>query len=146
MYPAERFFKLYLILALIILSWGCNTNRAQRDSPVTGKPIELKSSVQTITNIIYVDELVQKAQSFKEKIVTVRGNFMGWQGSCKGPPPETRSDWMLEHGGVCIYVSGPTPVGIERIPNSKDIGREIEIVGRVLLDSGGMPHIKVTHR
>lgn len=146
MYPVERFLKLHLILALIILSWGCNTNRAQRGSPVTGKPIELKSSVKTNTNIIYVDELVQRAPVFKDKIVTVRGSFMGWQGSCKGPPPETRSDWMLEHGGVCIYVSGPTPVGIERTPNSKDIGREIEIVGRVLLERGGMPYIKVTHR
>ena len=146
MYPIKRFLKLYLILALIILSWGCNTNRTQIGSSATGKPIELKSSVKTNTTIIYVDELVQRAPVFKDKIVTVRGNFRGWQGSCKGPPPETRSDWMLEHEGACIYVSGPTPVGIERFPNSKDIGREIEIIGRILLDSGGMPYIKATHR
>ena len=146
MYPVVRFLKLHLILALIILSWGCNTNRGQRGSSVTGKPIELKSSGKTNTTIIYVDELLLRAPVFKDKIVTVRGSFRGWQGSCKGPPPETRSDWMLEHAGACIYVSGPTPVGIDSVPNSKDIGREIKIVGRVLLDSGGMPYIKVTHR
>ena len=146
MYSVERFLKLHLILALIALSCGCNINKTQRGSPVTVKPIELKSSGKTNTTIIYVDELLQRAPVFKDKIVTVRGSFRGWQGSCKGPPPETRSDWMLEHEGACIYVSGPTPVGVDRVPNSKDIGREIEIVGRVLLDSGGIPYIKITHR
>lgn len=146
MYLLNRFVKLYLILALIILSWGCNAKRMQSWAPGTGKPMELKSSGKTNITIVYVDELLQRAPVFKDKIVTVRGNFRGWQGSCKGPPPETRSDWMLEHAGACIYVSGPTPVGVDRVPNSKDIGREIEIVGRVLLYSGGIPYIKITHR
>jgi hypothetical protein len=142
----ERFRKLLSLFVLIFLLWACSENRIQKANYNTGKPVEAKSVLKSEKKIRYVDELVGKVQSLKGQIVTVRGQFMGWQGSCKGPPPETRSDWMLEHEGACIYVSGPTPAGIDRTPNSKDIGREIEIVGRVLLDRGGMPYIKIAHR
>jgi hypothetical protein len=146
MNSSGRLFELLSLSVLILLLWACSANRIQNNKYNAHKPVEVASALKSEKTILYVDELTGKSQSFKGQIITVRGQFMGWQGSCKGPPPETRSDWMLEHEGACIYVSGPTPAGIDRSPNSKDLGREIDIVGMVLLDRGGMPYIKVTHR
>lgn len=43
--------------------------------------------------------------------VTVRGRYTGWRGGCRGGPPVSRSDWMLEDERACIYVHGPLPIG-----------------------------------
>lgn len=43
----------------------------------------------------------------------IEGYFLGWKGDCAGPPPVTRSDWMLEYDGACRYVTGPLPAGLD---------------------------------
>ncbi|HVU02845.1 MAG TPA: hypothetical protein VHE30_13890 [Polyangiaceae bacterium] len=46
---------------------------------------------------------------------SVRGVFLGWNGSCRDEPP-TRSAWMLGDGpgkdAPCVYVDGPMPPGV----------------------------------
>ncbi len=93
-------------------------------------------------NFIFVDDLIKNADALKNKQIHVKGVFMGWQGRCTTPPPETRSDWMLQYNHDCIYVSGSTPQGIDRGPRSKDIGRAVQVNGRVLFDKNGVVYIK----
>lgn len=132
-----------LVSALISVTWGCNTNQTLKGTYHKDDIVKGASGAKNFQETICVDVLVNNALSFKDKIVAVRGKYMGWQGSCISPPPETRSDWMLEYGKECIYVSGPIPLGIERPPNSKDLGREIDVRGKVLFNGSGTPYIKI---
>ncbi len=134
--------KIGLLLCLTSVVWGCETGKAPQNKGNQNIPKKENQSATAMNVPIYVDKFVKNVNLYKNKLVTVRGVFMGWKGSCNTTPPETRSDWMIENNGVCIYVSGPTPMGIERISNSKDIGKQIDVRGRVLLTKSGTPYIK----
>lgn len=45
--------------------------------------------------------------------VTLKASFKGWKGACAGPPPVSRSDWMVDDGTGCLYVHGPLPPGLD---------------------------------
>ncbi|MBI4773875.1 MAG: hypothetical protein HY788_06795 [Deltaproteobacteria bacterium] len=77
-----------------------------------------------------------------ERTVTIEGRFMGWSGSCKTAPPETRSDWMVDIDKGCLYVSGPVPEGYSTVPGSASLGKTISVTGRVLLDKEQRPYVK----
>lgn len=59
--------------------------------------------------------------------VTVTGVYKGWGG--EGPPPVTKSDYVIEAGGRQIYVNGPLPLGM----TLKDMGKTITIKAKVKL-------------
>jgi len=136
--------KLCLLFFVVCTFWGCGSGSlVQSDG---NKDDALKHNAGTMTQkvSIYVDEFVNNVNKYENELVTIKGIFMGWRGSCKTPPPETRSDWMMEYNEVCVYVSGPPPLGIDITPNSKDIGKVINIHGKVLIGKSGTPYIKIS--
>jgi len=54
---------------------------------------------------VTVGEIRSHPEHFLGKEVIIRGRCMGWRGNC-GPPPVTRSDWVLRDRSGCIYVTG----------------------------------------
>jgi len=48
-----------------------------------------------------------------DREVTLTASFKGWKGGCPGPPPVSRSDWMVDDGTGCLYVHGPLPPGLD---------------------------------
>ena len=147
MNQSNRYFKkLCLPILVISVALGCGSGKLPPSKGHQNNAIMDNTGSSVIGILIYVDEFVNSANKFENQLVTIRGVFMGWEGSCEVPPPETRSDWMMEYNGACIYISGPTPLSIDIIPNSKDIGKEIDIYGRVLLDKRGVPYIKIINQ
>lgn len=142
----QYFKKLFLPFLIISVALGCGSGRVPSSKGHQNDAIKDNTGSTIIGVPIYVDEFVSNTNKYENQLVTIRGVFMGWKGSCKVPPPETRSDWMMEYDGACIYISGPTPLGIDIIPYSKDIGKEIDIYGRVLLDKSGVPYIKIINQ
>lgn len=135
------------VLFLVIgVAWGCGSDRVVQSKGQQNDSIKHHTGSAAMGEAITVDELVNNATQYENQLLTIRGVFMGWKGSCSVPPPETRSDWMIEYNDKCIYVSGPTPLGIDRTPNSKDIGKTIDIHGSVLLNNSGTPYIKIIHQ
>lgn len=59
-------------------------------------------------------------------MVTVSGEYQGWNGEY-GSPPVTRSDWVIADETGWIYVTGRYP-GLDP---AKDKGKKITVVGKV---------------
>jgi hypothetical protein len=74
------------------------------------------------TPVFGVSELLQldatKRQTLEGKTIRLLGRYAGYKGHCPGPPPLSRSDWMLDDesltnsktaddGKSCLYISGP---------------------------------------
>ena len=83
---------------------------------------------------VTVDEIVENPGKYVGRMVDVTGTFLGWK-SGYGPPPVTRSDWLLKGKEKAIYVRGAPPV-----PPS-NVGAVIEVIGVVKMSSDGRPYI-----
>lgn len=84
-----------------------------------------KESPQTVS----IESIQNQPEKYLNRRVSINGSFMGWQGGCQSPPPVTRSDWMIEDGTGCIYVSGRLPDG--RLNSFDPKGEKIKIEGIV---------------
>lgn len=79
---------------------------------------------------------------WQNKVVTIEGKFSGWNGQCKGAPPVSKSDWMLEDGNSCIYVNGRLPAGFSSLPPGTGTGRILVVQGVVRIDAKGLTYIE----
>ncbi len=87
-----------------------------------------------------VDQVAARSAALDGEAIAISGRFMGWKGSCMGPPPN-RSAWMLEGAQSCLYVVGPVPQSITPPPSEEDLGREVTVSGRVQHDRAGRPYL-----
>lgn len=66
-------------------------------------------------------------EAYLDEEVVLEGRFMGWDGKY-GPPPKTRSDWIIENNDDYIYVVGSFPDNLNPMVE-EDIGKLIRIKG-----------------
>ena len=116
-----------LIYLLLLSAAGCQSGLQPTVEAAAAKP----------GSVVSVDELVRAPSRWEGAKLAVAGNFMGWDGHCKGAPPLTKSDWMLEKDGACIYVSGRLPAGMSATPPKKGVGDNISISGFLERDPQG---------
>jgi hypothetical protein len=90
-----------------------------------------------------IARIVRLPKEYSARTVTVSGVFAGWNGACRGPVPATRSDWMVEDGGVCLYVTGAMPKGFSAAPPKRGIGEKISVTGKVELTQDGRPYLRI---
>lgn len=124
------------LLAVLFVS-GC------QNAEVTKEQLRQSSIEKVDTSQPTIDGIVKYPRQYAGKSVTLQGRFSGWEGRCTTPPPKTRSDWMLESGDNCLYVSGKTPKGTSARPPAKGIGKMITVSGRIVLDAQENPYIEV---
>ena len=130
-----------IISVMMIASTACVTSSASGN-----KPLRTERTIQNSNGdvLISLADLLKAPGDFLEQDITVRGKFMGWQGTCNYKPPKSRSDWMLVEEGACIYVNGPTPRSIDFRRGSGDIGQEIDVTGRIRFDKEGRPYLRIS--
>ena len=58
-----------------------------------------------------------------------------------GPPPVTRSDWVIADNTGAIYVTGPYPPGC--LPPGQGIGKEIKISATVKVNQTGAVYLQM---
>jgi hypothetical protein len=85
--------------------------------------------------------IVQQPAQYLGRQVTLNATFAGWQGNCRGPVPATRSDWMLEDGGACLYVTGPMPDGFSAAAPKQGIGGKVTVTGAIELTQDGRAYL-----
>lgn len=124
-----------LLVALFVS--GCQNAEVTKEQLPESSTEKVDTSRPTIAGIL------KYPRQYAGKSVTLQGRFSGWEGSCSTPPPKTRSDWMLESGNSCLYVSGKTPKGTSARPPAKGIGKMITVTGRIVLDAQKNPYIEV---
>jgi hypothetical protein len=67
------------------------------------------------------------------RLVRVRGRCLGYGGAAaEGPPPQTRSDWLLADAGRAVYVAGPFPPGCQPMGGGPD---PVTVIARVAADT-----------
>ncbi|RUM47690.1 MAG: hypothetical protein DSY37_01760, partial [Hyperthermus sp.] len=94
----------------------------------TSAAIVAESTMPATTSIA---EILRDPAKYAGRSVVVEGVFMGWKASSAGPPPVTRSDWVLRQDGYEIYVAATKPGTMPGDP-VKDAGRLIVRVTAVV--------------
>jgi hypothetical protein len=83
-----------------------------------------------------ISEITQ-SQKYLDVSVQIKGVYKG-NYSKIGPPPVTRSDYIIEDATGQIFVSGPLPVGV----SPKDLDQTIVVKAKVktkVMDIAGQP-------
>ena len=82
---------------------------------------------------------LKQPSEYVGKSLVISGAFQGWSGSCKGSPPVSRQDWMLEQAGLCVYVHGPLPAGMQAMSAK---GEAVVVSGVLKLTEQGVPYLE----
>ena len=128
----EEFTFLILALIIIFTFYGCTGSRAENGSAM---PPASRQSVQKVTLV----EVSSAPIDYENKVVIISGVFKGWKGKCQSSFPVTRSDWILDDGVACIYVSGKLPTGASAFnPNNE----RLTVTGEIMIDEGGSVNLK----
>jgi hypothetical protein len=88
-----------------------------------------------------ISSIVDNPEEYVGKEFSISGHFRGWNGRCKGSPPVTRSDWMIEDDKSCLYVSGPIPKGFHA--HAPD-GQLVIITGVIKINKTSGVYIDIT--
>jgi hypothetical protein len=104
---------------------GPAAHGGEADSPV---PMQNNAGAHSIR------EILENPARFAGKEVVLRGEFRGWKADCPSSTMVTRSDWVLEDGTDCLYVTGRIPSGL--LP-SEPQGETLLIRGRVVTSRAG---------
>jgi len=86
-----------------------------------------------------IAEIWNDPEKYLNQTVTLRGQYQGWHGEGIKHPLITRSDWVIKDNTGAIYVTGRTGI---RLRPERDIGVEIIVRGKVLLNKENVPYIK----
>lgn len=88
---------------------------------------------------ISVAEVVDSAK-WVGQVVRVSGSCSGYTGSvADGPPPLTRSDWLLRDAGRAVYVTGPLPAGCTAAGSTDEVRTVTAVVAEDTLRLPGTP-------
>lgn len=83
-----------------------------------------------------ISDIVKDIKNYLGKKVLITGEFRGWEGSA-GPPPVTRSDWVIKDETGYIYVLGAPPFN-----PIEDKGKKILIIGTLKVSKSNIPYIE----
>jgi hypothetical protein len=113
-------FILLAVFLVVPLAAGC-----QQATPWPSPP--------AITSI---EDIRAAPTAYDGKVVTIEGEYQGWQGGF-GPPPVTRSDWLVQDASGWLYVTGK-PAGLDPLA---DVGQPIKVTGLVRITEDGEPYL-----
>ena len=103
--------------------WGCVQAPAAQSTASAPNPV---------SNLIA--GILQAPDDYLGTEVEITGYFQGWDllGEVGGPPPVTRSDWVIADEGGALYVTGMLPTGLD--PASKDdVGAVVHLIATVAM-------------
>ncbi|SLM29435.1 hypothetical protein MTBBW1_1790060 [Desulfamplus magnetovallimortis] len=108
------------------------TQSSQESEPSREITDEKDFPINRAGDYIYtVSNLYEFSETLNQKAVTVKGNFLGWNGCSGKTKIITRNDWSISDGVNCIFVSGYFPDGLHP-RNKNDIGKTVTIKAIVM--------------
>ncbi len=124
-----------LVFAALTFSPGTAVSDEAGPGGVPASPLPSKSG-RTAAKKVTIKAILNRPDAFEDKNIVLEGAFRGWSGKCAGSSMLTRSDWVLDDGTGCIYVTGRIPAGVSPA-NPK--GERLALSGRVKTDKKGKP-------
>lgn len=100
-------------------------------SPTNSNPDGIQQGIE-------IGTILKNPDRFKDRRLVVSGEFKGWKGTCFSAPPVSRSDWMLQDGKDCIYVTGTIPTNMDPV---NPHGEKVEINVTVGVDANGKAYL-----
>ena len=93
-----------------------------------------------------VAEIAADPAGYEGRIVTLQGLFRGWNATgCRLPAAAsqtlTRSDWLIQTGLDCLYVTGGWPAGLAPA-DPGNVGRGIRLEARVARREDGTVYLE----
>jgi len=119
-------------IVLVLLCAGCT-------APAVNAGTMLPGGKAAPGEKIALKSIVEQPKAFAGKEITVEGVFLGWSGACPRSGALTRSDWMLEDGSGCIYVTGRLPAGVSAVKPQKE---RLRVTGTVKTAKDGKPFLQ----
>jgi hypothetical protein len=119
-------------IALVLLCAGCV-------SPAVNAGTTLPGGKAGPEEKIILKSILERPKAFTGKEITIEGVFLGWSGVCPRSRGLTRSDWMLEDGSGCIYVTGRLPSGVFAGEPQKE---RLRVTGTVKTAKDGKPFLQ----
>lgn len=83
-----------------------------------------------------IDDILKNVKDYLGKKILIYGEFRGWEGGV-GPPPVTRSDWVVKDETGGIYVLGAPP-----FKPIEDKGKKIVVIGVLKISQSNIPYIE----
>ncbi|MCX7796009.1 MAG: hypothetical protein N2380_05765 [bacterium] len=83
-----------------------------------------------------IEDTLKDIKNYLGKKVLITGEFRGWEGNA-GPPPVTRSDWVVSDKTGYIYVLGAPPFN-----PIEDKGKKILVIGTLKVSRNNIPYIE----
>ena len=128
-----RFLLTLVLFALTLLACvSAPTTSPSTSGRASHPPLPAKDDAEVQT----IREILDDPSGFAGKGVVLRGEFRGWKASCPLSAMVKRSDWILEDGTGCLYVTGLAPEGVSPwAPH----GEALLVVGTVTTTRTGKP-------
>jgi hypothetical protein len=107
--------------------------------PETEKPVAVQE--KPVKTSYPLSQLSAQFVQYKDRHVSVSGQYGGWSHACPVSKGKTRSDWVLFDGSSCLFVSGAMPKGLNHLkPNSE----AVEVVGVLRATDDGKYYLEGT--
>ena len=138
----ENIEKLYESDEIDVVKWTLFNYYLSND------PFEIPDKVRCDLHKGYIKSiayLLDNKEKYMGEKVKIKGIFKGWDGKY-GPPPVTRSDWVIADTTGGIYVYGSFPANLNP-GDQKSIGKELFITGilrKIQYDEENMYYIERT--
>ena len=100
-----------LLFALMMVAASCSSGSGTRKDG--GKGNTPPQGYEKGKEAFRIESILSDPGSFAGTEITIQGEYRGWRGKCPESVPRTRSDWILEDGTGCIYVTGLMPRGLD---------------------------------
>ena len=101
---------------------------------------QVDAAPKKTTESASIVQVLAGAEEYSGRRVEITATFNGWSGA-SGPPPVTRSDWVIVDGKDAIYVTGTLPEGAR--PPKSGVGKQVVVRGTVRIGKSGRPYISI---
>jgi len=126
-----------IILVPVALAFGaaaCTQRPVDVDGQPTAGPAGSAAAVDA--------DVFSKPEAYVGQAVRLEALFQGYRiDQCHFAPAArsvalTRSDWLVRHEAMCLYVTGGIPAGLDPVDPGAT-GRQLELRARVIEDGDG---------
>jgi len=103
------------VLMLLLPAMGCG-----REITTAPLPPPVAAPAATHRTSERLQAVLENPGAYAGKTIAAEGVFLGWSGRCPRSAPVARSDWILEDGTGCIYVTGRIPAGVSAVKPKRE--------------------------
>lgn len=125
------------IACMLLTPVSCAMAPHHENNPAQGSDAGHPSASQRPT----IARILADSATYAGRTVRIEGRFRGWQAPCTTSTALTRSDWVLDDGTGCIYVSGQLPSGLS--PTAPQ-GERVIATGKIILLRVGKVNLQAT--